>query len=72
MGVKFQFLSGKLWEIAFIVLDVLSLSDKNCCLSCNRFTELTQFFPLFQTTYYLVLEAWDADNSSKNHYGLKM
>lgn len=42
MSVKFQFLNGKLREIAFIVLDVLSLSDKNCCLSCNRFTELTR------------------------------
>lgn len=42
MGVKFQYLNAKLKEIDFIVLDVLSLPDKNCCLSCNHFTELTR------------------------------
>jgi len=49
-------------ESAFVVLDALSLPHKNCCLSCNSFTELN---PLFQATYYLALEAWDDDNSSK-------
>lgn len=38
---KFQFLNGKWKEIAFIVLDVLSLTDPNSYLSCDHFTELT-------------------------------
>ena len=37
---KFQFLNGKWKEIAFIVHDVLSLTDPNSDLSCNRFTEI--------------------------------
>ena len=35
---KSQFLNGKWKEIAFIVLDTLSLTNPNRNLSCNHFT----------------------------------